>query len=66
MRTLRFLGISDEEALDIVRAIPDDDAAELCVFSLQRALTARHGVSTGSVRRELECTVLREDVPTER
>jgi hypothetical protein len=36
MRTLRFLGISDEEALDIVRAIPDDDAAELPVFSLTR------------------------------
>lgn len=35
-QVLRFLGISDEEALDIVRAIPDDDAAELPVFSLTR------------------------------
>lgn len=30
---LRFLGISDEEALDIVRAIPDDRAAAMQILA---------------------------------
>jgi Domain of unknown function (DUF5069) len=32
-QVLKFLGISDEEILDIVRAIPDDDAAAMQVLS---------------------------------
>ena len=32
-QVLKFLGISDEEVLDIVRAIPDDEAAAMHVLT---------------------------------
>lgn len=34
VQVLRFLGISDEEVLDVVRAIPDDDAAAMQLISM--------------------------------
>jgi Domain of unknown function (DUF5069) len=33
-QVLRFLGISDEEVLDVVRAIPDDNAAAMQLISM--------------------------------
>lgn len=40
-QVLRFLGISDEEALDIVRAIPDDDGAALQMISMSGKTSAQ-------------------------
>lgn len=40
-QVLRFLGISDEEVLDVVRAIPDDDAAALQLISMSAKTPAQ-------------------------